>query len=138
MIGQRDSDVSKAKKELAKAEKRQKLIDAAFAKLYEDRLTGNITERNYVMLSENYQKEQETLDVRISELKSTINETTQIEANVERFADIIEKYDNITELTAPMLNALIDKIVVYESTKNKDGTEDQQIDIYYRLIGKIE
>ena len=43
---------------LKKAENRQNEIDRLFAKMYEDRACEKITERNFVMLSSKYQKEQ--------------------------------------------------------------------------------
>ena len=43
-----------------------------------------------------------------------------------------------TELTAELLNALIEKILIHEAVKNPDGTKDQEIEIYYRFIGKVE
>lgn len=126
------------KKELSNAEKRLKAIDRTFAKLYEDRMSGNVTERNYIQLSENYQKEQAELEKKITELKASIEKTVCVETNAEKWTDLIGQYDNITELTAPMLNELIDKIVVHESKTDENGDSFQQIDIYYHALGKIE
>ena len=41
-------------------------------------------------------------------------------------------------LTAPILNELIEKIVVHKATKDKDGKRIQKIEIYYRFVGKID
>ena len=41
------------------------------------------------------------------------------------------------ELTAEMLNALIEKIVVHEAEKDEIGMRVQDVDIYYRFVGKI-
>ena len=51
---------------------------------------------------------------------------------------LIRQYANPTELTADLLNALIEKIVVHEAVKNPDGTRDQEIEIYYRFIGRVD
>lgn len=136
--GQHEKDIEISKKELANAEKRLKTLDRTFAKLYEDRMSGNVTERNYIQLSENYQKEQAELEKKITELKASIEKTVCVEANAEKWTDLIGKYDNITELTAPMLNELIDKIVVHEATTDENGEKTQKIEIYYHAIGKIE
>ena len=42
------------------------------------------------------------------------------------------------ELTAELLNTLIEKIVIHEAIKSADGMRDQEIEIYYRFIGKID
>ena len=136
--GQREKDISQSKKELARAEKRQRSLDDTFAKLYEDRLSGKVTERNFSMLSERYQNEQAELDTKITELRAKIEETVQTEKNVTLWVDLIGKYADATELTAPMLNDLIDKIVVHEAVKDENGNRTQKIEIYYRFIGKVE
>ena len=50
---------------LKKAENRQNEIDRLFAKMYEDRACEKITERNFIMLSGKYQKEQIELEQQI-------------------------------------------------------------------------
>ena len=56
--------------------------------------------------------------------------------NISKFAAVAKKYLDFTELTKPMLNELIDKIVVHEGDKST-GKRTQKIDIYYRFIGLI-
>lgn len=51
---------------------------------------------------------------------------------------MIKQYTNLTELTAPLLNALIEKIVVHEAVKSADGIREQEIEIFYRFVGKID
>ena len=55
---QRLQTKKKAETALKKAERRQKEVDRLFLKMYEDRASGKITERNFVMLSSKYQQEQ--------------------------------------------------------------------------------
>ena len=49
-----------------------------------------------------------------------------------------EMYSDTTELTAKMLNTLIEKIVVHEAVKDSDGTRNQKIEIFYRFVGKTD
>ena len=42
------------------------------------------------------------------------------------------------ELTAELLNTLIEKITVHEAVKGEDGSREQEVEIYYRFIGKID
>ena len=90
------------------------------------------------MLSERYQNEQAELDTKITELRAKIEETVQTEKNVTLWVDLIGKYGDVKELTAPMLNDLIDKIVVHEAVKDENGNRTQKIEVYYRFIGKVE
>ena len=40
--------------------------------------------------------------------------------------------------TAELLNTLIEKIVVHEAVKGEDGSREQEVEIFYRFIGKID
>lgn len=62
----------------------------------------------------------------------------QTEDDVEKWIDFIKRYVNPTELNAELLHTLIEKIVVHESVKGEDGTKEQEVEIYYRFIGKID
>lgn len=135
---QRQAEIARAKKDLAKAEKRLSELDDLFVKLYEDRAKNTVSERNYAMLSGRYQDEQIQLEADVKKLKETLNQTVASKENAERWIFIIRKYTQITELTAPLLNELIDKIVVHEATKDENGKRVQDIDIYYRFVGMID
>ncbi len=135
---QRQAEITRARKDLAKAEKRLGELDDLFAKLYEDRAKNTVSERNYAMLSGRYQDEQIQLEADVKKLKDILNQTVASKDNAERWISIIRKYTNLTELTAPLLNELIDKIVVHEATKDDNGKRVQEIDIYYRFVGMID
>ncbi|MBR1865275.1 MAG: DUF4368 domain-containing protein, partial [Lachnospiraceae bacterium] len=112
--------------------------DSLFSRLYEDYVAEHITDYNFNMLSEKYQTEQAELEEKISDLKQKLTAVKNNETNAEKWLAIIKKYNDITELTAPLLNALIEKIVVHQAVKHDDGTREQQVEIYYRFIGKID
>ena len=135
---QRDAETSISKKELAKAVKRQKELDTMFAKLYEDHAMSRIDERNYDMLRERYQDEQRGLDEKIAVLNVRLAESVETQRNAERWIALIQKYTVISELTAPLLHELIEKIVIHQGVTSPDGFKDQEVEIFYRFIGKIE
>ena len=78
------------------------------------------------------------LDAKIQQLRSSMEADQQSVQDAEKWIELIRKYTNITELSADLLNALIEKVVVHEATKNADGSRMQEVEIYYRFIGKIE
>ena len=51
--------------------------------------------------------------------------------------DLVHKYTDFTELTAPMIYELVDKIIVHEADKST-GERIQQVDIYLKYIGKLD
>lgn len=127
-----------SQKEEKKLTKRLNELDNLFRKLYEDRVTENITERNYLMMSETYQKEQESIIQRLEVIQKISKEQNEINNNVVEFADIISHYHHIEELTRPIVNALIDKIEVTEKYIDDKGVKKQRINIYYKYVGNIQ
>ncbi|MEZ3461121.1 MAG: recombinase family protein [Lachnospiraceae bacterium] len=136
----RESSAVRKKQEndLKRAEKRRAELDSLFTRLYEDWVVGRITEYNFNMLSAKYQDEQTQLDGQINGLKAKLNEIKQTSTDAEKWISFIRETAYPTELTAPLLNTLIEKIVVHDAVKMEDGTKEQEIEIYYRFIGKIE
>ena len=132
---QRKEDISN-KKLLSQYQKRVKDIDNLIQHIYEDNISGKITDDRFATLSLNYEKEQKDLKEKINELATTIDKTKQEKINLTAFIDKVKKYTEIKELTPEIVNELIDKIYVYE--KNKlNGKKYQQIDIYYAGVGII-
>lgn len=118
---QRKEDISN-KKLLSQYEKRVKDIDNLIQHIYEDNISGKITDDRFATLSLNYEKEQKDLKDKISELANII--------------DKVKKYTEIKELTPEIVNELIDKIYVYQQTK-LNGKKYQEIDIHYAGVGII-
>ena len=135
---ERKSAQKKQAAELKKASKRKTEVDGLFAKLYEDRVAGRITEYNFNMLTTKYQTEQSELAEKIDTLTVALNTVKQTESDAQKWIDLIQQYAAPTELTAPLLNALIEKILVHQSVKGEDGEQEQEIEIFYRFIGKID
>lgn len=123
--------------ELTRAEKRRTEVDRKFAKLYEDWSDGRITEYNFNMMSQKYQTEQQELTEKIEKLSAELESEKQTTVDAETWISLIKQYANPTELTVELLNTLIEKIIIHEAA-TVDGMREQNIDIYYRLIGKIE
>ena len=84
------------------------------------------------MLSQKYQQEQGELETRIEALTAQLASTKEQENSINKWVELIKQFSNPTELTAEMLNTLIEKIVVHEATKGADGKRTQEIEIFYR------
>lgn len=128
---------AQSEKDLKKYSRRLAELDDIFAKLYEDRVSGSVTERNYATLSAKYEQEQIELEEKIAFLSAEVKESKAANQNAETFAEMIKEYADITELSAAMLNTLIDKILIHE-TEVVDGEPVQRIEIYYKFVGILE
>ena len=107
-------------------------------KLYEDWSSERVTEYNFNLLSRKYQEEQTELDSQIHTLRVELETAKQNAEDTEKSVNLIQQYNDITVLDALLLNALIERIAVHEAIKQPDGTREQEIEKYYRFVGKIE
>ena len=132
----KDRQHKAAEKEIRAKQARLSEVDGLFQSLYEDRNSGSITERNYKMMCRRYEDEQAQLEREIAELKARQEESSNDRSNIEQFSRLVKEYAGIDELTAALLNTLIEKITVGEP-KDADGEQVQEIKIYYKFIGNI-
>jgi DNA invertase Pin-like site-specific DNA recombinase len=133
---QQKADSVEQSRELKKAKARLSELDGLFQKLYEDRASGAIGERNYRLLSGKYEEEQQALEKRISSAEQSIKNVEQAVRDVRSWVNAIQQYIDTMELTAPMLHELIEKITVGER-KMENGEQTQAITIYYKFVGNI-
>ena len=127
-----------AAKKIARHEKRLSEISRIYAKLYEDRALDVVSDENFRMLSTKLQTEQAQLAAEVQSLKDSVAEQEKATGDVDGFMEVIRSVEQIGELDADILNALIDRIEVGEKTAGEDGQIFQRIDISYRFVGKLE
>ena len=141
ILKSRDQAKQAERKKLAaeyrKSEKRRTEIDNLFARMYEDWSAGRITEHNFNMLSQKYQNEQIALEEKLESMKAELDSIQDSEADARKWIDLVRQYSHPTELTAELLNALIDRIYIHESTYDDDGNKLQKIEIHYKFIGNV-
>ena len=125
-------------KEKRKLTKRMAELDKLFSALYEDKVMERITERNYDLMSAKYEKEQLEIDERLRVVDDELIAKCKNETCIVDFLSLIRNYQGVTELTATIINALIDKITVSERIKNADGQLEQIITIHYKFIGSLD
>ena len=89
---QRNRGLAKRKKTLADAEKRIVELDTIFKRLYEDTISGKLSDERFQKLSTDYEKEQHQLQNVAATLRGEIEVEEQKSANVERFLSVVERY----------------------------------------------
>ncbi len=130
------------KRELEAAEKRMTELKAIFKRLYEDSVSGRITDERFAELSADYEREQTELKERIAALQAELDKAQENAANAEKFLAIVRKYTSFEELTPTLLREFVEKIVVHEAValdgKKRGKQRTQAIEIYYSFVGKLE
>ncbi len=125
------------KRKLNKDQKRCAELDTIIKKLYESYAVGRITEERFDALLSEYEQEQSLLRESISDAETSLNTFKQDTDKVDHFLALARKYTDFSELTTPMINEFIDKIIVHAPDKS-DGDRVQEVEIYLKYIGKFE
>jgi len=124
-------------KQIAREEKRCKELDGLIKKLYEAYATGKLAEKRFEMLSAEYEQEQADLEISIAKAQADLKAFNADTNNVEQFMALARKYTDFSELTTPMINEFIDKILVHEADRSS-GERVQEVEIYFKFIGRFE
>mgnify|MGYP000678857432 CR=1 FL=1 len=130
------------KKELETAEKRISELSAIFKRLYEDSVTGRISDERFTELSADYEAEQKELKERAARLREELSKAQEATENAEKFMNVVRRHTTIEELSPTLLREFVEKIVVHESValdgKRRGKLRRQEIEIYYSFVGKVE
>jgi len=125
-------------KQLAKSQKRYAELDTIIKRLFEEKVTGAITDKRFEILSQDYEREQEELEQNIAVLQAGLDEYQADGEKAEQFIKIVKKYTDITELTPSMLNEFIEKVIVYEAEKVNGRVAKQRVEIFLNFIGRFD
>lgn len=130
------SDLSEKAKECDEAEKRIAVLERIIQNLYEDKVSGTLSEERFIKLSKNYESEQAELTDKVKFLKEELMAVQKETADINKFMRLIKRYTEITELNAEIVRTFIDKIYVHKGEKAQGGHR-QTIEIIYNCVGAI-
>jgi len=131
----RQKDAAKeARRQMSIMKKRHAELDVLIQKLYETYAFGKISEERFEALCAGYENEQKDLTARIAKCQEELDTFEADSDKIEKFLALAEKYTDFSELTTPMINEFVDRIVVHAPDKSS-GKREQQIDIYLNFIG---
>lgn len=134
-ITERDRELAKGKAELVKAEKRIAELDVIFKRLYEDNISGKLTDERFIKLSGDYEREQDELKSLVDTLRRDIKEREKKKTDAKNFVAVTKKYTDLQELDAAVLREFIERIYVSEKDKQ---TKTQEVQIVYNFIGAFD
>lgn len=127
----------KKQKELNSLTARDKELDNLFEHIYEDNVSGKISDDRFAKLSAKYETEQKEVTARMKELQEELDKDKSKAVTSDMFMASVRKYTRARKLTPRMLNELIEKIEVHQAEKI-DGKTVQRLTIHYNCIGAIE
>ena len=124
-------------KELKTLLARDEELDGLFERIYEDNVSGKLSDDRFAKMSRRYEDEQKELAEKIKKLRSEIEKQSSRSMTTDMFIGLVRKYTRVRKLTPRMLNELIEKIEVFNAEKI-DGVWEQRLRIHYNCVGTIE
>ena len=124
-------------KELKTLLARDEELDGLFERIYEDNVSGKLSDDRFAKMSRRYEDEQKELAERIKKLRSEIEKQSSRSMTTDMFIGLVRKYTRARKLTPRMLNELIEKIEVFNAEKI-NGVWEQRLRIHYNCVGTIE
>ena len=128
-VKEKTSEIKQAKKRIAE-------LDVIIQKLYESYALGKTTENRFEVLSAAYEKEQHELKAILARDEAALSNYNTDSTNIERFMALAQKYRDVDELTAPVINSFIDKVIVHAPQK-VNGQRCIQVEIIFHFIGNF-
>ena len=133
-----DKTMKRLESEYGQKQRRCDELNRILCKLYEDNALGKIPDSRYELMTAEYEAEQADIRKTLPDIATQLDELKRGADSSAKFINVIRKYTDVEKLDAAILNELIDKIVVHHKEKSDDGRTYQQIEIFYRFVGKLD
>ena len=91
--------------------------DGLFERIYEDNVSGKLSDERFTKMSIRYESEQKENSDRIKKLGSEIEQQSNRTTATDMFISPVRKYTRARKLTPRMLNEMVEKIEVYNAEK---------------------
>lgn len=131
-----EANLKLKEKEVKSLLARNEELDGLFERIYEDNVSGKLSDERFTKMSIRYESEQKENSDRIKKLSSEIEKQSNRTTSTDMFISLVRKYTRARKLTPRMLNELVEKIEVYNAEKI-DGEWVQRLRIHYNCVGEM-
>lgn len=131
----KDAELMRKRDAFSKAEQRIAKLDLIISRLYEDNVTGKLTDGRFIKLSRDYEQEQSNLKSMAEVLRKELKHQEQQKTNAKAFVAAVRKYTDMQELDATILREFIERIEVSHAER---GAKTREITIVYNFIGAFD
>lgn len=134
----RKADAGKTvRQRIKKNEKRYGEVNRLIKKLYEDNISGKLSDKRFDVMLNDYESELAELENNLETDNAELEEINTDRENADLFMELAKKYTDFEELTPAMINEFVSKIVVHKAEGIGAG-RTQEVEIFLNYIGKIE
>ena len=121
---------------LRETKSRISFIEAAIKQLFEEKVSGNVSEAIFKKMMSGYQQEIEVLHQKSTELREKIQENRNNLADAQRWMKLIKECSTINRLDRATVYQLVDQVSVYEQS-DKCDIRTQTVQIKYNFVGCV-
>jgi len=121
---------------LQKSIVRKEIVMKLYEKLYEDNVSGKVTDEWFMQLSHKYEVERMALKEKITALREKLVSIGAMKSNKDHFIGAVRKFMEMQTLTPTLIRKLIDRIDVHQ-IEGTDINRTQRIVIHYRFVGIV-
>ena len=125
------------KRKIAQDTKRVNELNMLMKKLYEENISGKLSDKRFDFMLSELENEQYTRARSMYNAKAEIEKYESDTVRADKFIELVKRYTDFSELTTPMLNEFVEKILVHEADYSS-GERVQEVEIYLNFIGKFE
>ena len=131
----KDAELARKRDAFSKSEQRIAELDLIISRLYEDNVTGKLTDERFIKLSRDYEREQSNLKSMAEVLRKELKHQEQQKTNAKAFVAAVRKYTDMKELDATILREFIERIEVSHAER---WAKTREITIIYNFIGAFD
>jgi len=128
----KNKNLQRYEKNIRESKNRIREIDGLLQSVFEEKLSGNISEVIFKRMAKKYEDEQTKLITDLEQLESEFYECQKVEKDLTGWIKRIKECISIDSLTRAIVVELIDKIEVSE-VYDKDGEKNLDINISYKF-----
>ena len=108
-----------------------------YERIYEDNVSGKLTDERFMKMSQRYDAEQQQLKKDIEELQRQCDRENDRAFCKEQFLKAVRKFMEMKTLMPTILHELVERIDVYQ-TQGRGKNRTQRIVIHYNFIGVLD
>ena len=123
--------------ELQQALLRNDTVSQTVQKLYEDNVSGKVSDEWFLQLANRYETERMELKAKVGSIRDELSAMGTAQKGRDTFLAAVRRFMDMETLTAPLLQELIDRIEVHE-VEGRGKNRTQRIVIYYRFVGYLD
>ena len=118
-------------------EKRTDELTRLIRKLYEDNVSGRLSDTLFEQMLRDFEAELSDLTEIVSQDQRELERISRETINAEKFLSLVRKYTDFSELTPAMINEFVEKILVHQA-QGKGASRIQEIEIFFNFVGKVD